>query len=302
MEQAEKPMASHPPHHLTPYRRLQSKIFYIMDMAQVGDIKSKIFDVFMLSLISLNVVAVILETDPVLARHFHIFFRRFELFSIIVYTIEYFIRIWSCTIKEKYRHPFWGRINFIASLYAMIDLISILPFYLPLMIPLDLRTLRIVRLVRVFRVFKVGHYRRSLQVIVNVLKKSKEQLAITLMLLLLSTIVISTLMFYIENPHQPKKFVSIPVTILWCISTMATINYSDLAPITPLGKLLSIAITLIGIGLFAIPTGILSAGFADEIFRKQQQKLEGNEKALENNPTRTCPHCGKEIARQGLTE
>jgi voltage-gated potassium channel len=260
------------------YKSLRAKTHAILDPEEESSFAEKFTDYFIIVLIILNVIAVILETVDSVYRGNESVFKMFEIFSVTVFTIEYILRIWTCTIKEKYKHPFWGRIRFMFSLGALIDLAAILPFYLPLVFALDLRSLRILRLLRVF---KMGRYTKASRLIVNVIKSKKEELVLSFFITFFLIIAASTIMYFVENAAQPNQFSSIPAAMWWSVTTLTTVGYGDTVPITPLGKLLTGFISLLGIGVFALPAGILASGFSDE-FNKEHKKD-------------YCPHCGQEL-------
>ena len=262
--------------------RLKKRIYEILEVAAPGDSLSRIFDVFIMTLIFLNVVAVVLETVQGLSAQYRGFFRSFELVSVIIFSIEYILRLWSCTINPKYRNLILGRFRFMVTPLALVDLFAILPFYLPMLIKMDLRFLRAVRLVRIFRLFKIGRYSESMKLFGSVLKAKKEQLVITLFAVFILLTIASSLLYYVENEAQPEAFSSIPSTMWWGVSALTTVGYGDMYPITPIGKFLGAIISLLGIGLFAMPTGILSAGFVEEIRKKKESE-------------RKCPHCGPRL-------
>ena len=138
------------------------RIFETLEKGAGDDRLSKRFDVFIMAMILLNVLAVMLETVESIHEQFQIYFEYFEYLSVFIFSIEYFGRVWTCTYIEKYRHPLWGRIRFIFSFMAIIDLLAILPFYLPLFFTVDGRVLRILRLFRILRIFKMGRYSTAL--------------------------------------------------------------------------------------------------------------------------------------------
>ena len=212
------------------------------------------------------------------------FFSYFEVVSVIIFSIEYLLRVWSCTTNNKYKHPLWGRIKFIFSPFALVDLFAILPFYLPMIFPFDLRFIRIIRLLRIFRLFKVGRYSEELKIFGRVLKSKKEELIITLFIGFILLILSASLMFFVENPVQPESFPNIPASIWWAITTLTTVSYGDVYPVTTLGKIIAGIISILGIGMFALPAGILSSGFLEEIKKKRTKKK-----------IKVCPYCGKQI-------
>lgn len=165
----------------------------------------------------------------------------------------------------------------------LLDLFAFLPFYVPFLIKFDLRFLRIFRLFRLFRIFKLGRYSYALKTIGNVIKSKKEELLISLFVLFILLIFSSCLMYYIENEFQPDKFKNVFDAMWWSVATLTTVDYGDVYPVTYLEKLLGSFISLLGIGFFALPTGIIASGFAEEIRNKKKRK-----KAK-------CPFCGNEF-------
>ena len=266
---------------LIAFATLKKRTFEILETALPGDKASRAFDIFIISLIALNVLAVILETEKAIYSKAPIFFHLFEVISVIIFTIEYLLRIWSCTINENYRQPLFGRVKFALTPLALVDLFAILPFYIPMIIPLDLRFLRAIRLVRLFRLFKLGRYSEALKLFGRVLKAKKEELYITVFIVFLLLIIASSLLYFVEHEAQPNKFSSIPASMWWGVATLTTVGYGDTCPITPMGKFFASIISLLGIGLFALPAGILSSGFVEEI-RKKRTKI-------------ICPYCGGKI-------
>ena len=226
-----------------------------------------------MALILLNVAAVIIETVQPIYEKYHPFFDAFEIISVIIFSIEYIIRVWACTALEKYKHPVWGRLKYMVSLGAIIDLLAILPFYLPLiMASTDGRILRILRLFRLFRIFKMGRYSMAFNLISVVMKKRKAELTVSLTLLVMMLIFASTLMYYIESDANPDGFQSIPQTMWWGVATLTTVGYGDVYPITPLGKFLAGIIAILGVGLFALPAGIIASGFESELSNKKKEE------------------------------
>jgi voltage-gated potassium channel len=258
------------------------RIYSLVETVAYEDIQQKhldFFDIFIMALISLNVVAVILESFEPIRLRYHSEFSIFEIFSVIVFTVEYLLRLWSCTINPTYAKPFWGRVRFSVSPLAIIDLMAILPFYLPILLPIDLRFLRAVRLLRLLRVLKFGRYSDSMKLFGQVLKNKKSELTSALIILLILLIISSSLLYSVEKEAQPDKFPNILASMWWGVATLTTVGYGDVYPITWPGKLFGAIISLLGIGLFALPTGILSAGFIEAIKEK-------------NCSEKKCPHCG----------
>lgn len=263
------------------YQKLKIATHQLLEANNTNLRYARVFHTFMLSLISLNVLAVILETVDSLIDDYSDLFTYFEYFSVTCFSIEYLLRIWCCNINKKYSGRLIGRLKFLLTPMALVDLLSIAPFYLPMITDLDLRFLRAIRLSRIFRLFKIGRYSNAYTLIKHVIILKKEYLVITIIFGATLLIVASSLMYFIEHDAQPQVFSSIPATMWWGIITLTTVGYGDTFPITPLGKFLSGLLALLGIGLFALPAGILASGFSEEI---QKQKCEP-----------LCPHCGNNI-------
>jgi voltage-gated potassium channel len=261
---------------------LKQKIFRLVEKGAHGSKVNLLFDYSIMTLIVLNVVALVLDTVPVIKESLGTFFRVFEVFSVAVFTIEYIMRIYVSDITYPSSNRFKSALKFTFSVFGLIDLLAILPFYLPFLIKIDLRFLRVLRLMRFMRVFKINRYNNSLTLIYSVIKEKKSELAITGFVALLILLIASFLMFDIEGNVQPDKFPNMLSCLWWAIATLTTVGYGDVYPVTGMGKFLSAVIAVLGIGLVALPTGIISAGFIDKIGKSKKEH-------------KTCPHCGKEI-------
>jgi voltage-gated potassium channel len=179
-----------------------------------------------------------------------------------------------------------GRLKYMASPLALIDLIAIIPFYLPMIIPVELRLLRLLRLLRVFRVLKLGRYSHAFDTFIDVLRSKKEELLIAFIIMIILLILSSSAMYFVEHEAQPEKFASIPDAMWWAVVTLATVGYGDVYPITAAGRFIGAVVALSAIGLFALPAGILATGFAASIQKRQARK---------NVTIILCPSCGLEL-------
>jgi voltage-gated potassium channel len=237
----------------------------------------------MITLVFLNVTAVILETEASIYEPFKMYFDGLELFSVVVFSLEFLMRLWTCREDPRFQDGWRGLGRFLTQPMAIVDLLSIVPFFLP-MLGLDLRTFRAFGLLRILRVAKLGRYYTSLNLIKQVFLSKKEELIVITVLMSVFLIISASILYFCEHTVQPKTFSSIPATMWWAIVTLTTVGYGDMYPATPLGKFFAGVIALIGIGMFALPTGILGAGFVEAV---QKSKTES-----ENS---CCPHCGKEL-------
>ena len=229
----------------------------------------KTVSVFLTTLIALNVVALVMGT----VQEVHDFFprgtfRAFETISVAIFTGEYLLRVWSCNVDPRFSHPISGRLRFMVSPLALIDLLAILPFYAALLNPgvLDLRVLRAARLVS--RAARFGHHFSGLRILARVVQAKRNELVSVVMVLLVLLLLASSLVFFAENGIQPDVYSSIPETMWWGIITLTTVGYGDAYPITILGRLLTGLTAILGIGLFALPAGILGSGFLQEMERR----------------------------------
>lgn len=260
---------------------LKLRLFNIINKAESGDRLSKALDLFIIWLILLNVLAVLVETVDSVGGPYQNFFRYFEYFSIAIFTVEYLLRLWTCTYDEQYMHPTWGRLRYIFSWSSLIDLLAIIPFYLPVLLSFDSRGVRALRLFRLLRLLKLGRYSKAVKSLGNVLKDRKEELVITFSGVMVLLVISSTFMYYIENEAQPGQFSSIPATMWWGVATLTTVGYGDITPVTDWGKFLGAVIAILGIGAFAVPAGILATGFESVVHKRKSVRT-------------VCPECGHE--------
>jgi voltage-gated potassium channel len=259
---------------------LQRRLYLTLEPSERGGILERIFEIILISIIILNILAIVLESVSEVRSQYEDLFRQFEVFSIVFFTVEYIARLYSIVQHPMYSEPIKGRLRYATTPLAIIDLLAFFPFYLTFFA--DLRFLRIFRLMALFRLFKIARYLHALNIFKLVLKDRREQLVLSLFFILFILIIISFLMFYAEHDAQPEQFSSIPATMWWGISTITTVGYGDMIPITPFGKFLGGVIALTGVGLLALPAGILSSGFFEMLHKDVKQD-------------RKCPHCGKEI-------
>ncbi|HAF31108.1 MAG TPA: potassium channel protein [Bacteroidales bacterium] len=263
---------------------MKNKIFRLVEKGSHGSKVNRLFDIAIMTLIMLNVIAIILETIPEINQEFGKALTIFEIVSVIIFSAEYLMRIFVSDLTHPSNSRIKSILKFIFSGYGIIDLLAILPFYTPFLIKIDLRFLRILRLTRFLRVLKINRYNNSLNLIWSVIKEKKTELAITGFITFLILLIASFVMFYVESEKQPDAFPNILASFWWAVATLTTVGYGDIYPITGLGRLISGLIAILGIGLVALPTGIVSAGFIEKIGKNK------NKEELKN-----CPHCGKEI-------
>lgn len=266
------------------YLRMRRRVREVLAHPKAGDTPSKVFDAFIVTLILLNIAAMVVESVERVHSLVPTWFAAFEYFSVVIFSVEYALRVWSCVEDPQYASPILGRLRFALTPLAIVDVLAVLPFYLPFL-GVDLRVLRMFRLFRVMRIMRVAklaRYSESLQMLVRVVKSRKDHLISAVFILLILLVVAASLMYYAEHDAQPKTFSSIPAAMWWAAATLTTVGYGDAYPVTPIGKVMAAVVAMLGIGMFALPTGILGAAFLEDLdSRKKNQR---------------CPHCGKEIA------
>ena len=268
------------------YQKTKRKV-HILLHPELGESKAdKAINIFIIALIVLNVIAVMMETVKPLYNNYKKLFDTFDLISVIIFSIEYVLRVWSCTHDPRYKGSIKGRIKYMLTPGALIDLLAFLPTYFHAFLNFDLRMLRLLRFLRFFRLFRLTAYTKSAQMIFNVFRSRKNELILSLVLVMFLIIIASCLLFFAEHfyPSEAEsKFTSVPATLWWAIVTLTTTGYGDMIPLTTIGRILTGMIMLTGVAFFALPAGIITAGFLEEM------------KLVRKNKVFNCPHCGKPI-------
>lgn len=269
----------------------KQRTWEVLELVRPEDREARLVGVAIMSLIVLNVVALALETVPWIGPPHEVWFHRFETFSVVVFTLEYLARLWACTADaELAKRPILGRVGFFFRPMSLIDLLAVLPWYLPFF-SVDLRFVRSLRILRIFRVLKLARYVRAVNLFTIVIKRTREELLISLLGLLVLLVLASSCMYYLEHDGQPEAFASIPDSMWWSIATLTTVGYGDVYPKTGLGRLLAGTIAVLGVCTLAIPTGILAGAFTEEL----RARKEAEHAAAAPPPPATCPHCGKSL-------
>ena len=239
-------------------------------------------DIALILLITINAIAVVLESVGEYRLLWGRYLHAFEVFSVAVFSGEYVLRIWSALDdpwRKGSRDPVKGRLRFARTTMAIIDLLAILPFYLGLIVQLDLRFLRVLRLLRIF---KLTRYSASMTLLFQVLRREGRTIGAAMFVLLLLLVIASSLAFIIEGGSESKSeaFSSIPAAMYWAIITMTTVGYGDIVPATSLGKILTAILAIISVGMVALPAGILASGFNSALHHRHEQVEKRIEDAL----------------------
>ena len=245
----------------------KQRIYEVLDGA-VRDRASKICEISIIAVVVVNVFAVILDSVPEIHSEYKNFFQNLELISVIFFTTEYILRVWSYGAKYDLKDggPSRGRKEYVFSFYGFIDFIATMPYYLQFFIPgMDLRVLRVLRMLRIL---KLTHYNSALQDLFGAVIAERRAFGSAVFLLAISTIVSASLMYFAEGDLQPEYFASIPQSMYWAVITI-TSGYGNIEPLTDIGWMISSLTGFLGVCMAAILTGIVASSFSNQSARKR---------------------------------
>lgn len=252
---------------------LRRRTAELLDAAQPGDTASRVVDFFLVSLILVNVAAIVLQTVKPIGLSFAPWFLRLELASVVVFSVEYLLRLWSCVDEIDPLDP--GRrktrLGWMVSPLGLVDLLAVLPTLIFLVLPeaaVSLLMLRIFRALRLVRLLKLTRYSPAMNVLVTVMRREARVLGVALFILSIVLVLASWGMYLLERDAQPEAFSSIPAAMWWAVVSLTTVGYGDVVPMTDGGRLFAGVISLIGIGMISLPAGILASGFSSEVHRR----------------------------------
>jgi voltage-gated potassium channel len=246
---------------------LRRRVYLVLEQGPIGDHVGIIVDKLLVALILINLVGVALESVPEIGNRYAFGFAAIEYFSLIVFTVEYGLRLWAAIEHGPHRHlaAIRSRLKYALSPAGLVDLIAVLPFWLVLVLPGDFRVLLVFRIVRFF---KIARYSPAMRSLLDVLYRERRALFGCLVITMGSALVAAALMHLVEGKVQPEKLGTIPDALWWSIVTIGTIGYGDVVPITPLGKLVATGTIFLGLIMMALPIGIIATAFAEQIHRR----------------------------------
>ena len=251
------------------YSRIQQRALEVLEPGRSGDLYSKITDYLIAALVILNIMAVTLESVSDFSVTYASQFYFFEVFSVAIFSVEYLLRVWACAARSDPGTKLLGsyRLGYIFSFSGLIDMVSIIPFYLQALFPgLDLRVLRTLRLLRIF---KLSNYNTAIEDLFSAIYEERKSFIAALYLLVIAFVLTSSLIYFAETKAQPDKFGSIPDSMYWSLITLTTVGYGDVSPVTWIGKVISIITALMGVSVVALLTGILANAFSNQIARRK---------------------------------
>ena len=242
----------------------RKRIYTIIDIGTHGDYLSCGYDILYCLLILANLTISILDTFQSLHNQYGTLFSRIEAITVAFFAVDYVLRIWTACYQYPSLAPKKAALRYMRSFYGVVDLLSFLPYYLPFFFPSGIIAFRVVRVVRIFRLFRITAYYDSLNIIADVIRSKRQQLLSSVFIILVLMVASSLCMYSLEHEAQPDVFANAFSGIWWSVSTLLTVGYGDIYPITPAGQIMGILISFLGVGMVAIPTGIISAAFVEQ--------------------------------------
>lgn len=251
-----------------PEGTLRQRVHDILEYAPEHDPVARIVNSLLVLLIVLNVAAFAASTVEELDAQYGNAFELFNVASVIIFTLEYALRLWSCVEIPMFRDisQWRARARFATRPLMIIDLLAVAPFYLSFLVPIDLRILRVLRL---FRFLKLARYSPALVALGRVIANERRALFSALLVMLVLILLSASGIYFIEHEVQPEAFGSIPAAAWWALATLTTVGYGDVVPVTPLGKIFGGLVMVFGLGMFALPIGIVATGFSQEANRRE---------------------------------
>ena len=243
-------------------KKHKRRVFEIIQIGKDQDRTSIVFDFFIAGVIIANLFVTLFETFEASTPYLGVL-RVIDLITMLIFAVEYGLRVWTAEYLYPKKSVVKAKISYIVSFYGLIDLFSFLPYFLPIFFPMGVVAFRMLRVVRIFRLFRINTYYDAFNVITDVLNDKKDQIFSSVCIILILMVASSLCMYSLENEVQPDKFQNALSGIWWAVSTLLTVGYGDIYPITDAGRIVGIFIAFLGVGTVAIPTGIISAGFVE---------------------------------------
>lgn len=244
-------------------KKYKKRIFDIIQIGNKFDFLSTAFDVIISFLIVISICVTFLQTFDDLSRYRELL-GRIEFVTIIVFVVEYGLRLWTAGYLYDVDRPVWSAFKFMTSFYGIVDLLTIISYFVPFIFTNGFVALRMLRVVRIMRLFKLNSTYDAFNVITEVLKDKKNQIISSVFMIVILMLASSMCMYSLEHDAQPESFNNAFSGIWWSVSTLLTVGYGDIYPVTIGGRVMAIVIAFLGVGMVAIPTGIISAGFVEK--------------------------------------
>ena len=247
---------------------LRRKTYELLEGNDAEQPGVRVLNYALIVLIVLNVAALVLSTEADIAAQYGAWLDSFQRFSVLLFTIEYLARVWAAVEAPRRRRPIAGRLSYMLTPLALVDLIAILPFYLAFLVPVDLRFMRVFRLLMIF---KLSRYQTSMNLLLRVLRNEAGPIAAAVFVLATLLVVAASFAWLAEHEAQPQAFAGILDAMWWAVVTMTTVGYGDIVPVTTFGKVIGGVIAVIGVGMVALPAGLLASGFSAQLHHRQRE-------------------------------
>jgi voltage-gated potassium channel len=263
---------------------LRARLSGLFDDDAPRTLAVRVFNIALASLIIVNVTAVILESVSWMSQRYSLAFLTIERVATAIFAVEYFLRVWTAVDYRsgRFRDPLWGRLEYMRGFFPLIDLVAVLPAVLGFFGGADLRVLRLLRLLRMI---KLTRHSTVFGLLWDVLREEAHAIAALIFVLFLTLTVSAALMYMIEGDVQPTVFSSIPAAMWWAIETVTTVGYGDMVPVSVAGRILGGIISVVGIGTLALFSGLITAGYLNQLRLRRTPKHLGDDESI-------CPHCG----------
>ena len=282
----------------------RKRVFTIIQVGNLSDFPSRAYDISLVIAVAVNIFIAIFDTFPQADPYEGIIWA-VECVTVVFFAADYVLRVWTADYLYEGISPVRARFKFIFSWAGLVDLLSCLPF----LVSSGGGALRMFRIIRILRVFRIHHYADPLRVIGDVIKKKQGQLLSSIFIVFILMVAASLMMYNLEHEAQPEAFANAFSGFWWAANTLLTVGYGDIVPVTLAGKVCGTLLTFLGVGIVAIPTGILSAGFMEQVsivrekavvegvirdtaFAEEERRAEEVKAAVEYS---YCPYCGKRL-------
>lgn len=281
----------------------RKRLFEIVEVGAADDWISRGYDLLSTLILVVNLTVTVMNTFDAMSLRYGAMLKGIESFTVAFFAVDYVLRLLSCRFLRPAERELKSLLLYMFSFTGVVDLLSFLPYYLPFFFPDGAVAFRMFRVIRIFRLFRINAYYDSLNVITEVLTSKKQQLLSSVFILLVLMLGSSLCMYSLEHEAQPEVFRNAFSGIWWSVSTLLTVGYGDIYPVTTLGKLFGTIIAFLGVGMVAIPTGIISAGFVDQYSRLKRISEYAEEEDIQFIKVRLWKHdpwVGREIKDLGL--
>ena len=262
-------------------RTFRQQVFALVAPSEFGGKLHSFFDMFIVIWVMISVIAVVMESVESVYRVLALEFVILDAVAVSIFTFEYLMRLYSCVEHPQFKHWLAGRYRYATTPTTVIDFLAIVPFFLEAILH-QLFDLRFLRVFRLMRLMKLTRYTGATQTLMNAMKREGPVIGASAFIMMLLVVLAASLGYLFEHDAQPDKFENIPQSIYWSVITLASVGYGDISPVTPAGRMITVVLALLGIGIFAVPAAVLSSAFNDQLRIDRETMQEELYKMLED--------------------